>query len=463
MCLIRALTRLGYGAYLTVAWLTWYNLDETRQFANILVISTFAFQAVLEIPSGAAADRIGRANTVLLGLAGLSIALSIYTIAGILQAEVLSPEMKSLTVASLIIGELFLAGGLALISGAFEALAIDGTLRMAGREAQAIRIEDFIVARCAKYGQVGALIGGLIGVWFSGFKDYLVFFIATVSGALAVLIVGMLAWRDAHHLPLEADSSKQRESQEQTHDTFRGISSAFTELLIVLIDVRLIYAEFRKASSFLWGSLAMTLLWLILIPSEAIGQAAEILWRELIQNNGSTAPSYWLALGFSLMTLGGTIGHAASQWLAEKNVRRTTTITWSFMLCTMSLAAMQMTPLGASPLSLFIPIVLRASTAVIFSTMGGRIQHEITAIGLSERRATITSCLAVLGTAFISIMALAHTLLQKATFVATEMTQLEWMTWVGVIGMAVSLGLIYSRSRPFVDKSDNNNMEAIDA
>ncbi len=140
-----------------VRFLCWAHLMSAviipffRDFGGLSFVQIFALQTwfmlvsfLMEVPTGAVADRFGRRVSV--GFGCLVIA----------AASLLYGSVPSLPV--FVCAEAIFAVGLALVSGADEALAYD-TLKALGREAQAPRV----MARLEAYKLAGIVAGALTG------------------------------------------------------------------------------------------------------------------------------------------------------------------------------------------------------------------------------------------------------------------------------------------------------------
>jgi len=143
-----------------VRFLSWAHLMSAviipffRDFGGLSFIAIFALQTwfmlvwfLMEVPTGAVADRFGRRFSVGLGCLVIAVASLLYGSVPLFPVFVCA--------------EAIFAIGLALVSGADEALAYD-TLKALGREAEAPRVMARLEA-CKLAGIVtGALTGSLV-------------------------------------------------------------------------------------------------------------------------------------------------------------------------------------------------------------------------------------------------------------------------------------------------------------
>jgi MFS family permease len=140
-----------------VRFLCWMHLMSAviipffREWGGLSFVEIFALQAwfmlasfALEVPTGAIADRFGRKVSV--ALAGLVLG----------TASALYGSIPRLPV--FVVAELLFAAGMALLSGADEALAYD-SLKALGREAEATKR----IARLEAWKLSGILVGALLG------------------------------------------------------------------------------------------------------------------------------------------------------------------------------------------------------------------------------------------------------------------------------------------------------------
>lgn len=127
---------------------------------------------VLEVPTGAIADRIGRKHSLMMGALFIAMATIVYG------------SFPSFTV--FLVAEFFFAIGYALNSGADQALLYD-TLKSQGRENESKKI----MGRSDAIMLVGMMIAAIIGSWIAhefGLN------IPQIMTAVPMLIAGAIAW-----------------------------------------------------------------------------------------------------------------------------------------------------------------------------------------------------------------------------------------------------------------------------
>jgi len=134
------------GASFAFSTYVLFLLDKGLDFFQVNVIN-FIFMAtifLLEIPTGAFADSLGRKNSVVIGYACWALSYLIYFMSGSFWMFVLA--------------EIFGALGACFISGAFEAWAVD-TLKFKGFRGT---FEE-VFAKGSIYSSVGVIIGAILG------------------------------------------------------------------------------------------------------------------------------------------------------------------------------------------------------------------------------------------------------------------------------------------------------------
>lgn len=453
VCLVRFLSRFAYGAYLAHAWSTWFEMERRTSSAgsgfwtdaSTLVFVTFVCQAFFEVPSGVVADRIGRARTVLFGLTAVMCCFILYSVAA--QSLIPRPTL-------LLSGEIVLAIGLSLMSGAFEAWAIDGALRYSSVN-DTDRIEDITVARLGKYGHLGSLVGGPIALAVGG-QAYPV---AATAAGCATLLVWVLSFRELNDLTLEP-----RSDSGAPHHISRAPSLAvsFLQTIIIYCNPSLILREAWVAVRLLATSVSIIALWVLLLPSETIGQTSEYLWREVLERapgvggGGSHVPSQsHLMLAFLAVQLGGVAGNLFAEWGAARRFKRTRLLL--FPAACMLVASIMYFGTGKSApvnklwLLTFVPGLLKFGAEAVFAVVMGRLQSEITRRGLSDRRATITSALVIIVAGFVGLVSLVDRI------DGNPWSQVASVTILGTAGTLVAVLVIAT----FLSRSFDEGVEVI--
>ena len=142
--LLKALASLGVSFAFSTYVL--FLLGKGLDFFQVNVVN-FVFMAsifLLEIPTGAFADSLGRKNSVVIGYAFCALAFLVYFVSGSFWMFILA--------------EVLGAFGSCFISGAFEAWAVD-TLKFRGFEG---KFEE-VFAKGGIYSSAGIIIGAVLG------------------------------------------------------------------------------------------------------------------------------------------------------------------------------------------------------------------------------------------------------------------------------------------------------------
>ncbi len=400
VCFVRFLQRYAYGAYIALAWLTWKDsvsdsgMDSHFLFdASSLVMLTFGFQAFLEVPAGILADHVGRARAVMVGLFLTTICYTLYWCGPQLDH---TPTVFYL----LSIGELCMAGGMAMASGAFEAWAIDG-VNAISQEKQS-RVEDYIVARMGWVSQLASLIGGITALT----SQSSAFALAALSCIWAFSLVAVLSWRESQHFSLEGDSTQPQLLNSQLK--YVSPVTSFFQMVFLTLQPRKIFNNFHCAFKILLGTAGILVLWVILIPSELVGQTAEYLWSALAIEPHESAPfepTKETYFAFALVNIGGLLGSVLAEIAVRNNAKRTTIVLSALSIWLVFGALVSIEKYNAI-LVVLVPIILKCPAQVIFVTGIGRLNTEITIRKLSHMRATLLSSLIVIGTSAISVFSL---------------------------------------------------------
>ena len=134
------------GASFAFSTYVLFLLDKGLDFFQVNVINLVFMASIflLEIPTGAFADSLGRKNSVVIGYAAWALAYLVYFVSGSFWMFVLA--------------EILGAVGACFISGAFEAWAVD-TLKFKGFEGKL----EGVFARGGIYSSVGVVIGAVLG------------------------------------------------------------------------------------------------------------------------------------------------------------------------------------------------------------------------------------------------------------------------------------------------------------
>ena len=162
-----------FGAVTVPFYLEWGGLDYTRMFVLEGAYSLFMF--VLEVPTGAIADRFGRKWSLVLGAAFSGVAFAMF---GLVRSY---PWF--------FVANLLCAVGATCISGADQALLYD-TLLVAKRAEEGRRV----LSRFQAIGSVGLMVGFPLGSLLAGASFFprpqslaLVFFLSGIVFALSIL------------------------------------------------------------------------------------------------------------------------------------------------------------------------------------------------------------------------------------------------------------------------------------
>lgn len=124
---------------------------------------------ILEVPTGAIADRFGRKASLVAGTATSAVGLLVYSV---------QPSFLLF-----LLGEVLLAAGMALVSGADEALAYDTLAELGrGEELKKIlgRLKGFNIAGITVAAPIGSLVAGSLGLNWTMALTSVAFFFALI-------------------------------------------------------------------------------------------------------------------------------------------------------------------------------------------------------------------------------------------------------------------------------------------
>lgn len=201
--------------FLGAVWLYFYRLFITDQQVGILDGTSFAIGLLAEVPSGAIADKIGRDKTVKIGQLAIALGL-IY-------------QAMSHHFPSLLVGQIIVMVGLALVSGADEALFFENLDFK--RESKDWRK---LVTRASQFALAGSVVALTIGGWLHTVNPRIPWF-ATAAAFIASVYVIWSVKDNRQHSKRNTFSNELRDYFSDIRDGFKAFWEPNLRLYVPII------------------------------------------------------------------------------------------------------------------------------------------------------------------------------------------------------------------------------------